>query len=257
MSIVPKKYSTIDFDSPEASKKALEIMRTKKCLHDIYVEIYQNMVALKQKYLGSDIEKILEIGSGGGFIKDLYPNIITSDVTDVNCVDIVIDAQKLPFKDNELDAVFAVHVIHHIPDICKFLDEAMRTIKPGGGLVIVEPYWGPLARFLYKNIHPEPFDVKAKDWNLESFGPMSGSNQALSYILLKRDKEKFQKRYPNLKLVYHKAFGCLRYIATGGLWLSPKLPQFMFPFLKGIEFICKPIMPIIGIHHIFVLRKEE
>lgn len=257
MNWMPKKYKTTNFDSDASFQTAADALRNKKCLHDIYVEMYHEMMQLKRKYLKVNSRKVLELGSGGGFIKDIYPKIITSDVTKVNHVDLVVDAQQLPFQDNELDAIFAVHVIHHIPDITKFLKEAIRTTAPGGGIVLVEPYWSPVAKFLYKHVHPEPFDENAKSWTLEQGGPMSGSNQALSYILLKRDRKEFQEKFPELELVYDRPFGCVRYMATGGLWLKPKLPSFLFTVLKYVEMLCQPLMGLIGIHHIFVLRNNK
>lgn len=253
--IKPKEYEQIDFDSPETTLKAVEIMRTKKCLHDVYAEIYHHMMALNNKYLSGN-QKILELGSGGGFLKDLYPQIITSDVKPVNNVDQIIDARELPFDDCVLDAIFGVHVLHHIPDVTAFFKEADRVLPAGGGIVMVEPYWSPLAKYTYKNIHPEPFDELSPDWKLAESGPMSGSNQALSYILLKRDKDKFQKLFPQFELVYHRPFGFIRYIATGGIWLDQKLPDFAFPVLKGFEYIISPLMPLVGLHHYFVLKKK-
>ncbi len=254
MIIQPKEYQEIDFDSPETTLQAVEIMRNKKCLNDVYSEIYHHMMSLNKKFL-DDGDKILELGSGGGFLKDLYPDIITSDVKEVENVDHIIDAQNIPFDNNSLNSIFAVHVLHHIPDVTKFFHEADRVLISGGGLVMVEPYWSPLAKYLYKNIHPEPFDEYASVWQLEKSGPMSGSNQALSYLLLKRDKEKFQKLFPQFKLVYHKPFGFIRYIATGGIWLDQKLPNFAFPALKAFEYIISPIMTLVGLHHYFVLKK--
>lgn len=256
MNLKPKKYSEIDFDSVEASEKAVSIMKNKKCLNDIYTEIYKLMMDLRKKYLTSD-GKVLEIGSGGGFLKDLYPEVVTSDVKDINNVDMVINAENLPFEDNSLDSILAVHVIHHIPDIELFLQEANRVLKVGGGIVCVEPYWGPFGRFVYKNLHPEPFDMNAKEWNLDGDNPMTSSNQAMSYLLLKRDRELFEKKFPNFKLVYNKQFGFIRYMMTGGIWLNKKLPDFMFTVLKYFEKLISPLMPLLAIHHVFVLKKVK
>ena len=187
----PKEYNEIDFDSVEASEEAVLAMKGKKCLYDIYVEIYKLMMASAMKHLNLGVDaKILEIGSGGGFIKEIFPNVITSDIKPLSNVDMVVNAEDLPFEDGELSAIFAVHAIHHIPDINKFLTESIRTITDGGGVVCVEPYWSLLACYMYKKMHPEPFDKKAYNWTLDSSGPMSGSNQALSYILIKREIKK-------------------------------------------------------------------
>jgi len=253
----PSQYSIIDFDSIEASEKAVKIMRSKKCLNDIYSEMYHYIMNVSDRKLTSknkDIQ-VLEIGSGGGFIKDLYPNVITSDIKPINNVDMIINAETLPFENSSLDKILAVHVIHHIPDIEQFLSEALRVLKLGGGLVCIEPYWSPMAKFLYKNVHPEPFDINVPNWNLKSSGPMSGSNQALSYILLKRDKEIFNKKFPQFEIIRLKRFGFIRYFCTGGIWLKQKLPDFCFKFLKAIELLLKPLMPLLAIHHAFILKK--
>lgn len=256
MRIMPKKYKQIDFNSDEAGNLAVEIMLNKKCLYDIYKETYAWMMRLNKKYLnGSKQGKMLEIGSGGGFMKALYPDIITSDVRKISGVDMIVDAMNIPFNDDQLDVIFAVHVLHHIPDVTKFFEEAIRTIKPGGGIICVEPYWSPVAKFVYKTMHPEPFNEKAKEWKLDITGPLLGSNQALSYILLKRDADQFKRMFPEFKIVFEKPFGFIRYMATGGIWLEPKLPKFMFPILKGLENILMPIMPLVAIHHIFVIKK--
>jgi hypothetical protein len=134
------------------------------------------------------------------------------------------------------------------------LKEAERVLVEGGGIVAVEPYWSPVARFVYKNIHVEPYDDRAPTW-LIGGGPMSGSNQALSYLLLKRDREEFEKLFPHLKLVYERPFGFIRYMATGGIWLRPMLPDFAFPILKYVEYALRPVMPLLAIHHIFVWKK--
>lgn len=255
MRLRPKEYDTIDFDSVESSELARKILREKKCLRDIYTETYTEMMRVKNRYL-SDGGMLVEIGSGGGFMKDMYPEVVTSDVKEIKGVDMVCNADKLPFADNSVSAIFAVHVIHHIPDITKFLREAERVLVSGGGVVCVEPYWSPVAKFVYKHMHVEPYDDRARTWLVSGDRPMSSSNQALSYLLLKRDRARFKKLFPHFQLVYQRPFGFIRYMATGGIWLSPKLPPFAFGFLKFIEYLLRPIMPLVGIHHIFAWKKS-
>lgn len=84
---------------------------------------------------------------------------------------------------------------------------------------------------------------------------MTGANQALSYILLKRDRKIFEEKYPELSVVYDRPFNGLSYIATGGIWLKPYLPEKLFPVIRLLEKKLWPFMYIFGIHHIFVLKK--
>lgn len=46
----------------------------------------------------------------------------------------VIDAQSIPFPDAPFDAVFAHHMLYHVPDRPKALAEIRRVLVPGGKL---------------------------------------------------------------------------------------------------------------------------
>ncbi len=54
--------------------------------------------------------------------------------TDLNSplADIKADICNLPFKDNEFDVIFCNHVLEHIPDDTKAMQELFRILKPGG-----------------------------------------------------------------------------------------------------------------------------
>lgn len=45
------------------------------------------------------------------------------------------DALKLPYRDGSFDRIVCVHALHHFPDRARFFAEAMRVLKPGGGLI--------------------------------------------------------------------------------------------------------------------------
>ena len=54
--------------------------------------------------------------------------------TDLNSplADVKADICDLPFKDNEFDIIFCNHVLEHIPDDTKAMQELFRVLKPGG-----------------------------------------------------------------------------------------------------------------------------
>lgn len=49
----------------------------------------------------------------------------------------VVDAQQLPFDDASLDAVFAMHMLYHVPDRERAYREIRRVLRPGGRLYAV------------------------------------------------------------------------------------------------------------------------
>ena len=54
--------------------------------------------------------------------------------TDLNSplADVKADICDLPFKDNEFDIILCNHVLEHIPDDTKAMQELYRVMKPGG-----------------------------------------------------------------------------------------------------------------------------
>lgn len=54
--------------------------------------------------------------------------------TDLNSplADVKADICNLPFKDNTFDVIFCNHVLEHIPDDKKAMNELYRILKPGG-----------------------------------------------------------------------------------------------------------------------------
>lgn len=79
--------------------------------------------------------KVLHIAPEQCFLK-LFRNqenleYITSDL-ESPIADVKADICDLPFKENEFDVVFCNHVLEHIPDDNKAMQELFRVLKKGG-----------------------------------------------------------------------------------------------------------------------------
>ncbi len=61
--------------------------------------------------------------------------------TDLNSplADVKADICNLPFADNQYDIIFCNHVLEHIPDDTKAMQELFRVLKPGGMAIIQIP----------------------------------------------------------------------------------------------------------------------
>ena len=239
-----KKYKIdFDLDDPNASIAHRDIILKKPFLKRLYNDWYLIFI-IKSKEIKNG--KYLEIGSGGGFLKDVFPEVITSDILTLPNVDLIFTAEEIPFKENELASIVMLNVFHHIPKPHLFLKEAQRTLIKGGKIIMTEPANSSLARFIYKRFHHEPFDEKGQR-EIKAGNPLSNSNQALPYIYFERDLDLFKKDFPSLKInsiKYHSPFS---YIISGGVSRSAMLPFFMYNFVKGIEWLFSPFFKQIGL----------
>lgn len=239
-----KKYSIpFHLDDPNATLAHRDIILQKPYLKRLYQDWYKVFIDRSRAIKNG---KYLEIGSGGGFLKDVFPEVITSDILELPNVDQVFSAESLPFKDQELASIMMLNVFHHIPKPYLFLKEAQRTLIPGGKIIMIEPANSALGRFIYKRFHHEPFD-EAGGREILAGNPLSNSNQALPYIYFERDTDLFKKEYPHLKIKniqYHSPFS---YVISGGVSRSALLPYFMYSFVKGAEWLLSPFSKQIGL----------
>lgn len=202
-------------DDPARIAEIRRLLGRKKFLRAWYEEQYrkyQNTLERSPKDGAA-----IEIGSGGGFAKEMIPELITTDFLPYPGVDKTMDATKMSYEDQSLRAIFLMNVFHHIPDVSKFLKECERTLKPGGRVFMIEPYPGVIAKPIFKFAHHEPYDESVQEWKFESSGPVSDANGALPWIVFKRDVEKFKTLHPLLKIEKVQPHSPLRYWLSGGL----------------------------------------
>ena len=226
-----------DIDAPETTVLHGEIIRSKPFLKNIYYEWYRTF----EKELSSLPKgKQLELGSGAGFIKEICPDVITSDVLDLPDIDMKIYGEDLPFEDKSLSAILMIDTLHHIPDPELFLHEADRCLVSGGKIIMNEPANSPWGRFIYQHFHHEPFNP-AGDWFLPKVGPMSGANGALPHIIFIRDAELFKTKFPNLVIEDIRFHTPLRYLLSGGVSMRNLVPDWSFGFFTILDRIISAV----------------
>lgn len=77
------------------------------------------------------------------------PGFIGLDRTTVPGVDLTwnLELLPLPFRAGSFDVVFASHLLEHVTDLNRMLEEVARVLKPGGLLQITVPWAGDLRAF--------------------------------------------------------------------------------------------------------------
>jgi SAM-dependent methyltransferase len=253
-----KRLKGIDIDSRERVLVHKKILKTKRMIQEVFKEFHILFDSIDREYF-SGIGGRLEIGAGASHIKESFPDVLSSDIVMSEDIDLVIDATNINLPNSSLRTIFAQNVFHHISDPNKFFNELDRVLVPGGGAILIEPYYGVMASIFYKRISKyEHFDKKQELWTSRSINPMSGANQALSYIVFVRDRLKFENNHPHLEIILISTIGnYLRYILSGGINFIQLAPDFLIPPLKFFEKILSPFKNILALHYLIVIRKKK
>ncbi len=180
----------------------------------------------------------VEIGSGPGFARRFIPDLELTDLVRAPWHDRELDAQALPHGDRSLGALVLLDVLHHLPSPRRFFAEAARVLRPGGRLVMCEPYVSPMSYPIYKVFHAEPLRLWVDPLaDQTAAGPRDpfASNQAIPTLIFGRARKTFEKECPALAVRQVEYLAGLSYLASGGFSYRPVLPMKVWSFLNGLE----------------------
>src|SRR6266850_1932829 len=230
--------------SPEFFALQREIIQSRPLIKRTYDDWYARLL--------DDVRSappgiILELGSGGSYLKELEPAAVTSDVI-LHVAERVIDARKLPFADRSLRAILATHVFHHIPDVDAFFSEAERTLVPGGVISMIEVAHTPFARFFFRNFHHEPYEDSRQGWSFAQTDSMMDSNQALSWMVFARDRAQFEMRHPRLAIEKMELMPWFTYFVSGGVTRRNIIPRWLNPLFIAGEHVLTPLARLCSLY---------
>ena len=243
----------LDLDDPNTTVLRQAIVHSKPFLKSIYEEWYQKIANCLPDIRGN----VLELGSGGGFLADYIPDLITSEILHCPNVQLVLDGQSLPFASESLRGIAMTNVLHHVPDARAFLQEATRCLRRGGVIAMIEPWASRWSRLIYTRLHHEPFETQVTDWRHSNGGPLSGANGALPYIIFRRDQAIFAAEFPDLEISTIEPFMPFRYLVSGGVSMRTLMPAFTFPMWTHLERRMKPLMEYWAMFALLVVTKRR
>jgi hypothetical protein len=112
---------------------------------------------------------------------------------------------------------------------------------------------------LFKNLfREEAFDKGAPGWRAEEQRRPDLPNQALTYVVLFRDRPLFERDNPELSVVEVEVMtNFLRYLTSGGVNFRQLLPTALVPVLRGMERSLRPVHSVFGLHHMVVLKRRD
>lgn len=131
-------------------------------------------------------------------------------------------------------------VLHHLPDVQRFFADAARCLRPGGVVVMHEPWVTPWSTLFYGFLHHEPFTPDAPSWELTRGGPLSQANGALPWIVFKRDRHVFEQTFPEFRVRCVRPGTPIFYLASGGVGTRELIPGWTVPLWLTAEAILSP-----------------
>jgi len=94
---------------------------------------------------GATAARCVDLGCG----RRRHPGAIGVDLAPLPGVDVIahLEAAHLPFGDASLDTVLAFHVLEHLDDLPRVMQELARVLRPGGRCVVEVPYFASPSAF--------------------------------------------------------------------------------------------------------------
>jgi SAM-dependent methyltransferase len=221
----------LDLDDPRTTDLRRQVIQGKPFLRNIYRDWYSQIAKALPVGAGS----VLEIGTGPGFLGEYVSGLITSDTFCCPGVRVVLDGLHLPFAPGTLRGIAMTNVLHHVPDPRRFFLQALQCVRPGGAIVMIEPWVTPWSRVVYTRLHHEPFQPEARNWEFPSTGPLSGANGALPWILFERDRARFEQEFPQWSIELIAPLMPFRYLVSGGVSLRTLMPGWSTAFWSHLE----------------------
>ena len=174
--------------------------------------------------------KILDIGCGKRKFasKNSSDRVIGMDLVKLDGVDVVcnIDKTPWPFRDNEFDIVIANHILEHVSDIVKTMDEVWRVSKPGALIKIKVPYHSSIGAFTDPT-HKRSFSYRSMDYF---------SNEEFDYSFYTKKRFSMKKR----ELIFHKTLKIFQPIFNKFPRFYERFFHLIFPAEEiDFELICK------------------
>jgi SAM-dependent methyltransferase len=205
----------------------------------------------------------VEIGSGPGFAREFIPDMVLTDVVQAPWHDRRLSAEALPFADGEVGALVLFDVLHHLASPNTFFTEAIRVLRPGGRILLCEPFIGLVSYWVYRLFHEEPVDMSVEPLAEISHGADDAkdpfaSNQATPTLLFCRGKNSaFSQRFPQLAVTRLERFSGLSYPSSGGFSRRPLLPMFLWRGLFAAEnHLPRLLFRWLGFRMLVVLEKR-
>lgn len=223
---------------------------SKPVLRGVYGDFHNRLLAACRP------GRTLDIGAGSGHMDEADQSVVALDILHAPWLDVVGDAEALPFKDRTFDNIVMLDVLHHLANPRLFFAEAARVLTSGGRIVMIEPGITPLSWPFYKWIHPEPVIMTADPLADASEGSDPwDSNQAIPTKLFARreGRDRFHREFAELRVRERRWLSLFAYPLSGGFRSWSLVPARAVPRLLRWESFLLPVIGPVMAFRLFVV----
>jgi len=235
-------------------QKNKKVWDTKQLLRQIYTDFYREILSQINTHLSGIV---VEIGSGVGNFKSIYPSAIATDIFPNPWIDRVESVYKLSFVGGSVSNLVLFDVLHHLQNPGSALAECKRVLITKGRVIIFEPYISVLGLFVYGIFHHEPLGLFKKiDWQ--------GSQSNEKYYAAEGNATRVFGAFSDFKkeinadwhIVSRKRYSALSYVLSGGFGHTSFYSESFLPILRKIEKVLDIFPILFATRTMIVLEKK-
>lgn len=203
---------------------------------------------------------VVELGSGIGNIKEVIPHALRTDLFPNPWLDQTENAYALSFGKETVSDLILFDVFHHLRYPGTALREFWRVLRPGGRVLVFDPFISLLGVVVYGLLHKEPIA-----WRQEVvwYAPPGWDAHQVDYYAAQGNATRvfFSRLTPSLlrdwNIVTRKRFAALSYVASGG-YSGPQLyPDSLYPLLRTLDSWLDKLPPVFATRILVVLEKPQ
>ena len=258
-----QEYKAKKIKKPDIFKNRLRILSSKNA-NLIY--LLSKRFSWMKKYLRGK-RHIIELGSGNGCLEKIIKNknIILTDIIKYPWISKKVDMLKVNLGKKllgKVDVIIINHSLHHCSSPYTTLKKISKYLKKDGYILINEPETSFFLKLIQIVLDDESWSLKSKVFRRKNiFNPKSPwiSNTAVAHLMFK-DAKKFEKYFPEYKIIENKLSEFLIFLNSGGVnsnFYHVKLNKTLLKLLNCFDNFLIYLFPsIFALNRKIILKKK-